>query len=156
MTTPRIVEILTAQTLVKDVALSEQKMEAENILRLEGYLNINGLNSKFVFRETPVMDVNTIGFIFEYTLLKKEKKESIYEVLNFFNRTKTGLKVSLTTFSKGLKLGVLFTVETVVPHKSEALSSLLSLVIPILSAAPVLFSTDLSSKSIAHKSVSGK
>lgn len=156
MTTPRIVEILTAQTSVKDVTLSEQKMEAENILRFDGYLNINNLKSKFIFRETPVMDINTIGLVFEYTLLKKEKKESIYEALNFFNRTKTGLKASLTTFSKGLKLGVLFTVETVVPHKSEALSSLLSLVIPILSAAPVLFSTDLSSKSISHKSISGK
>lgn len=156
MTTPRIVEILAAQTSVTDVAISEQKMEAENILRFDGYLNINNLKSKFVFRETPVMDISTIGLIFEYTLLKKEKKESIYEALNFFNRTKTGLKASLTTFSKGLKLGVLFTVETVVPHKSEALSSLLSLVIPILSAAPVLFSTDLSLKSISHKSISGK
>lgn len=156
MTTPRIVEILNAQAAVTDVAISEETWETENILRFDGYLNVNNLKSKFIFRETPIMDINTIGLVFEYTLLKKEKKESIYEVINLFNRTKTGLKATLTTFSKGMKLGVLFTVETVVPHKSEALSSLLSLVIPILSAAPVLFSKDLSEKNITHKSISGK
>ncbi|ROW56143.1 hypothetical protein C3E80_21320 [Cronobacter malonaticus] len=102
------------------------------------------------------MDVSTIGFIFEYTLLKKEKKESLYEAINIFNRTKTGLKATLQTFSKGLKVGVLFNAEIITPHKSESLSNLLQLIIPILTAAPVLFSKDLSDKGMNHKSISGK
>ncbi|MHB4897841.1 hypothetical protein ACYB5S_28570, partial [Klebsiella pneumoniae] len=75
---PRIIEVLSAQSGVTDVAMSEETQEGNGIIRFDGYLNINNLKSKFVFRETPIMDVSTIGFIFEYTLLKKEKKESLY------------------------------------------------------------------------------
>ncbi|ELY6268791.1 hypothetical protein SNQ38_004048 [Cronobacter sakazakii] len=153
---PRIIEVLSAQSGVTDVAMSEETQEGNGIIRFDGYLNINNLKSKFVFRETPIMDVSTIGFIFEYTLLKKEKKESLYEAINFFNRTKTGLKATLQTFSKGLKVGVLFNAEIITPHKSESLSNLLQLIIPILTAAPVLFSKDLSDKGMNHKSISGK
>ena len=156
MTSPRIVEILNKQPAVTDVAIYEEVRESEDILRFNGFLNVSNLMSKFIYRETPIMDINTIGLVFEYTLIKKEKKEAVYEVIDFFNRTKTGLKATLATFSKGIRLGVLFTVETVVPHKSEALSSLLSLIIPILSAAPVLFSNDLSERKLNHKSISGK
>lgn len=156
MTSPRIVEILTNNPAVTDVSISENVQESEKILRIEGYLNIKNLKCNFIYRETPIMDISTIGFIFEYNLLKKEKKESIYETINSFNKTKTGLKATLASFSKGTKLGVLFTAETVLPHNSDVLKSSLDLVLPIISASPNLFSTDLLGKGIRHKSITGK
>lgn len=151
-----ILEILSSLPTVKDVSISEETQETKDILRLEGFLTINNLESNFVFRETPMMDIITIGYVFEYTLSKKERKESIYDVVNIFNQTKTGLKATLDSFSKGMKLGILFTYETITPHKSKELSELLKITTQILSMSPNLFSNDLLNKKINHKSISGK
>lgn len=152
----KLLEILSSLPTVTDVAFSDEVREAEDILRFEFFISINNLKSNFLFRETPIMDVCTIGFIFEYTLSKKEKKEAIYDVINLYNRTKTGLKATLANFSKGVKLGILFTAETITPHKSEELSELLKISTQILSMAPNLFSSDLLERRINHKSITGK
>lgn len=157
MASSRIVELLTKQPNVTNVELSNDLIEGNNsIHRYEGFLQIGTLKGNFVFRETPVMDVNIIGFLFEYTLLKKNSKEAIYEVINKFNRSKTGLKATLSNFTKGVNLSVFFAAETITPNRSELLEPSLNIVIPVLSSAPILFSKDLEEKKILHKSILGE
>lgn len=153
MSAPRIVELLNNNHYITDVSVSEIKSEKDGFQRTEGFLKINGLKGKFIFNETHIMDINTIGIIFEYSLSKKAKKELIYEVMDYFNNTKTGLKATLKRFTKGMTLSISFTIEIVSPPKSEFLSETLDIMIPILSAAPLIFGGDLNRKGIVHKSI---
>ncbi len=150
-----LVEILSRQAHVSDVSVIK---ETKNNLstRKDGYLTINNLKSKFILNETSIMDTLTIALSFEYTLEKKETKEKIYDAINLFNKTKVGLKATLNGFSKGRKLDVVFSLESILPDDVVDFSSTLSLIIPILSASPLLFSEDLILSNIKHKSILGK
>lgn len=150
-----LVEILSNQPYVSDVSVIKETKNGLNN-RTDGYLTIKKLKSNFILNETSIMDTLTIALSFEYTFINKEKKEKIYDSINFFNKTKVGLKATLNSFSKGKKLDVVFSLESILPQDIVDISSTLSLIIPILSASPLLFSEDLTSSNIKHKSILGK
>jgi len=149
----RIISILKSQHSITNVELNEKEDDANNITKYVGYLNISSLKGMFSFMETPVMDILNISYGFEYALAKKEKKESIYEVINQFNKTKVGIKATLKSFSKGTAPLILFSSEIITPPKSELLKESLFIITPVLSAGAILFGNDLSLKKISHKPI---
>lgn len=153
MSNKRILDFFEKINNISDISINEEIQETEKIKKTEGFFKIGSLRSRFVIRETPVMDIITSGYIFEYNLKKKEKKETILEIVNNFNRTKAGIKAFVISFTKGQKLHVFFSVEIISPKSSDSLGQYLELLLTIISSAPDLFSKDLTLKNVHHDTI---
>lgn len=154
MNSDKFIELLSSQAGISDVSEGDKTTdEAMGISRTQGFLSIGVLKGIFIYITTPVFNTVSIGVNFQYTLLKKETKERALNVINEFNKTKTGLKATFRKLDKGKTLEVTFRSEIIEPVEDSNLGSYIMLLMPILSSSPALFSKELSSKGLEHESV---
>lgn len=118
-----------------------------------GMLDIQGMRAYFEYKKATAIDIILTTIAFEYTLFNKEKKDKILELVNFFNKTKPAIKCCLADMPKG-KLKIAFKSEIITKNGDyDTLKGSLYASIPILSAAPLIFSMDMDLKSIQHKKI---
>jgi hypothetical protein len=120
---------------------------------VNGVLDVQGMRAYFEYKRSTAIDIISITIAFEYSLLTKEKKEKALELVNFFNKTKPGMKCCLQDMSKN-KLKIAFKSEIVTKSEDyDTQAGALFASVPILSAAPLIFSMDMENKSIQHKKI---
>jgi hypothetical protein len=154
MTPEKFAALLSAQTGIKDVSEADTvKDEETGTSRTQGFLSIGVLKGIYIYITSPVFNTVSIGVNFQYTLLKKDTKERALNVINDFNKTKTGLKATFRKLDKGKLLDVSLRSELIVPLEDSNLERYIGLLLPIISASPMIFSQDLSSKGLNHESI---
>lgn len=149
----KIEDVLTSLPLVSNVVITTSDEDVDNDGSTRGMLEVQGMHAYFEHRKSKAIDITSVMLMFEYTIFQKEKKERILEVINSFNKTKPAIKCCLQEMPKG-KIKVLFKCEAITENDSyDLLFGVLKPSVPILSAAPLIFSIDMESKSIQHKKI---
>lgn len=146
----KIEEIFKTIPGVSNVVVTTSENNSSDV---DGVLEIQGMRAYFEYKKSTAIDIISITIAFEYSLMAKEKKEKVLELVNYFNKTKPGMKCCLQDMPKN-KLKIAFKSEVVTKSEDyDTQAGALFASIPILSAAPLIFSMDMESKSIQHKKI---